>query len=509
MKTSFRDGESGGVSFRLLVVFGSLLIVAGLLALLLRQPATGSPATAATALVLYCAAGIKSPVETVTREYEKAFGGTIQLQYGGSGTLLSNLRVAKTGDLYLAGDESYIRIARAEGLLAETLALARQRPVVAVRRGNPKNIRQLDDLWRNEARVAFANPDAASIGRTVRDLLQKSGQWAQLEKRIAVFKPTVGDVANDVKIGSVDAGIIWDATASQYPELEMVRVPLFDAAAETVTVGVLSFSRQPSAALRFARYLAARDKGLREFAKRGYEPVDGDEWHETPEIVLYSGGVNRPAIEDSIRRFEEREGARVTRVYNGCGILVAQMRAGGRPDAYLTCDESYLNPVADLFESGPVRMSETDIVILVPKGNPKGIASLRDLGKPGLRVGVTNAEQSTLGALTRRLLEQEGLLAPVMANVVAQAPTADMLVNQIRTGSLDAVVVYAANTMKVREQFEVISLRLPGALAVQTFSVGKNSKHKQLASRFLEALRTAESRSRYEASGFRYRGESK
>jgi ABC-type molybdate transport system substrate-binding protein len=84
-----------------------------------------------------------------------------------------------------------------------------------------------------------------------------------------------------------------------------------------------------------------------------------------------------------------------------------------------------------------------------------------------------------------------------------------MLVNQIRTGSLDAVVVYAANTMKVREQFEVISLRLPGALAVQTFSVGKNSKHKQLASRFLEALRTAESRSRYEASGFRYRGESK
>ncbi|HSA02239.1 MAG TPA: molybdate ABC transporter substrate-binding protein, partial [Candidatus Paceibacterota bacterium] len=246
-----------------LALFGSLVIVAGLTALLLRQ-SRNSPAAAPAGrkpLVFFCAAGIKPPVEAVAREYEQAFGIPIQLQYGGSGTLLSNLRVTQTGDLFLAGDESYVKSARELGLMAEVIPLARQRPVITFVKGNPKNIRTLEDLRRPDVRVAMANPDAASVGRTVRDLLERTGQWTALEKSVTVFKPTVNDVANDVKIGSVDAGIVWDATARQYPELDIVSVPLFDPAAETISIGVLKSSRQPDAALRFARYLDAPDKG--------------------------------------------------------------------------------------------------------------------------------------------------------------------------------------------------------------------------------------------------------
>jgi hypothetical protein len=48
--------------------------------------------------------------------------------------------------------------------------------------------------------------------------------------------------------------------------------------------------------------------------------------------------------------FEQREGVRVTRVYNGCGILVTQMHSGTRPDAYFSCDVSFMDQVRDLFE---------------------------------------------------------------------------------------------------------------------------------------------------------------
>src|SRR5256885_9955496 len=51
----------------------------------------------------------------------------------------------------------------------------------------------------------------------------------------------------------------------------------------------------------------------------------------------------RPAIEETIQDFERREGVSVTRVYNGCGILVAAMRAGDRPDAYLDRKSTRLN----------------------------------------------------------------------------------------------------------------------------------------------------------------------
>ena len=441
----------------------------------------------------------------MAREYERRYGVSVQLQYGGSQTLLAGLTVNQRGDLFIPGDDSYLQLGREQKLIAEMIPLARMRVVLAVRKGNPKAIRSLEGLLGEGVKIGQANPDAAAVGRLAREALQPAGQWEALQRRTLVYKPTVNDVANDLKLGAIDAGFIWDAMMADYPELEEAPLPVLTNAWSRLAAGVLRRTEQPAAALRLARFLGARDQGLLEFARRHYQPADGDEWAETPEVVLYSGAMNRVAVEETIRQFEQREGARVTRVYNGCGILVAQMKAGGLPDAYLTCDRSFLPPVADLFPLPPVQISDSEIVILTAKGNPKGLRALTDLAKAGLRVGVANPEQSTLGALTRRMLEQDGLLPSVMTNVVTQTPTADLLVNQMRTGALDAVVVYVANTTSVREQLEVVRLPRPDALAIQTFSVGKNSKHKQMVGRLLDTLRSEASRARYESAGFHWR----
>jgi len=510
----------------------SLLLAAVLIALLYWRPGERPRGTPQGALVVYCAAGLKPPVEAVVQAYEKESGARVQLQYGGSGTLLSNLRVARRGDLFIAADQSYLDLGRSNQVVAEILPIGMMRAVAAVRRGNPKHIAALADLVREDVRIALANPDAAAVGKLTRELLERSGgqagaptflsapgggqagadrnvgapggEWTSLERHARVLKPTVNEVANDVKLGEVDAGIVWDATVKLYPDLEPVELRELTGAREKVAVGVLSFSQQPAAALRLARYLTARDKGLREFARAGYQVIDGDTWAERPEVVLFSGGVNRLAVEQTIGRFEQREGARVTRVYNGCGILVSQMKAGQHPDAYLACDVSFVPPVQDLFEA-PVEISETDIVILAAKGNPKGIRSLADLAQPGLRLGVANAKQSTLGDLTVKLLQPMGILEAVMANVKTQTPTADLLVNQMRTGALDAVMVYAANTSQVRDKLEIVPLSGPGGKAVQPFAVGKNSGHRYLMGRLLEAIRSPESRRLYESLGFRWR----
>ena len=98
-------------------------------------------------LTLFCAAGVQAPMEKIREAYEAEVGVKLRIQYGGSGTLLSNLQVARTGDLYLAADDSYLDIARKKGLLAESIPIATQRPVIAVALGNPREIASLDDLW--------------------------------------------------------------------------------------------------------------------------------------------------------------------------------------------------------------------------------------------------------------------------------------------------------------------------------------------------------------------------
>jgi molybdenum ABC transporter molybdate-binding protein len=410
---------------RILVV-GSL-VAFGVLALILyalgRRAGGGA---SEKALIVYCAAGIKPPVVELAQSFEAEYGIPIQLHYGGSGTLLANLKVAPQGDLYLAGDVSYVEKARDEGLVREILPLAFMTPVIAVPAGNPKGIGGIADLLRDDIRVAAGNPDAAAIGRETTRLLARTGQWnafsAHVEKN-GVFKPTVPEIANDVKLGALDAGIVWDATAGQYPDVEAVAVPQFEDARQDIAVGVLAASAQPTAALRFARYLNSRI-GNGVFKKHGCRPVDGDKWAWQPELTFFCGAVNRRAIDAVIKEFEQREGVVVNTVYNGCGILTAQMRTirqdsagAGFPDTYMACDRYYLDTVSDWFQED-VDVSEADIVIAVQKGNPKQISGLRDLAAPGTRVAVGQPEQCTIGALTRFMLKKEGLYDQVMANVV-------------------------------------------------------------------------------------------
>ncbi len=457
-------------------------------------------------LLVYCAAGIRPPVEAAARDYQQAYGVEVQLQYGGSQTLLANVEASKRGDLYLPGDDSYLQTARGQGLVQEILPLARMTPVLAVHKGNPKSLHSLDDLTRDGVRIVVANPDAAAVGKLTAEALKKTGRWDAIQKNVVVTKPTVNEVASDVAIGSADAGFVWDATARQTADVEAIPVPEFADVHAHIAVGVLTCTEQPTAALRFARFLAARDKGAPLFDSAGYEPINGDPWTEAPELRVFAGAMLKPAIDDTIDAFEKREGVRVARVYNGCGILVGQMRIDGKsPDAYFACDQSFMSQVHDLFlDATPV--STNQLVILVPKGNPHHIRSLADLGQPGLKVGVGHEKQCALGALTQETLKQGGVRDPVMANVVTQLPAGDMLVNELQIGALDAVIAYVSNGVQAADKLEAIAIKdIPCAVAVQPVAVGKDSVYKQLTGRLLDRLRSPESRRRFEANGFHWR----
>lgn len=486
-----------------LASLGLLLLLIALLAL--TPPGDAGPGGAGRPLLVLCAASLKPPVEAAARAYHEASGVEVQLQYGGSNTLLAALQVSDRPDVYLPADDSYVATARARGLVAEVLPLARQRPVLLVRQGNPRQVLGIDDVIRRKLRVAQANPEATAVGKLAEQLLGRTGQWDAFRRCIVVTKPTVSDVAADVQIGAVDAGIAWDTTVANIPGLETVPVPAFDGARALLAACVARRCSQPTAALHFARYLAACDRGLPLFARHGFAPVEGDPWEDQPRLRLLAGAMLRPALEETVTAFEQREGVAVTRVYNGCGILVAQMRTGGPgPDAFFACDRDFMTQVHDLFDT-PATVSGNQLVILVPKGNPRGIASLHDLAKPGLRVGIGHEKQCAMGVLTQRTLREDRSLPGVMKNVKVQSPTGDLLVNQMRTGSLDAAVAYLSNAAGAGDELQAVPIDIPCAFAEQPFAVGKRSSHKQLAGRLLDAIRARESYERFRAYGFTWK----
>ena len=293
---------------RILRTAGFIGVLAAVL--FLTWPGRGNQASVRSAnaerLLLYCAAGVRDPVQAVITDYQREFGVTVDVQYGGSGTLLSSMDVARVGDLYLSADAVHMELARTRQLAQETIPVARQHLVLAVPRGNPANVRSLADLVRPGLKVAYPNPEVASAGKAIRTVMERAGLWTQAKEQAAVFKPTVNEVVNDVVLQAVDVGVVWDPLLIGQPGLEAVRLPELTARVEQITIGVLTSSRAPTRALHFARYLSARDRGLTTFAKLGYLTGDGDRWADQPVLTLFSGSVNRIGIEATLREFEQR-----------------------------------------------------------------------------------------------------------------------------------------------------------------------------------------------------------
>ncbi|MBI1904381.1 MAG: substrate-binding domain-containing protein [Planctomycetia bacterium] len=460
-------------------------------------------------LVVYCAAGINPPIEDILKDYERQYRIKRQTKFAGSGQLLGDIRLAEV-DVFVAADRKYLLDARRQGLVREIIPLARQRPTIAVLKGNPKKIASLDDLNRTDVRVSLANPEVAAIGKIVQQKLKDDPVWQVIRKREVVERATVNEVANDVKSGGADAGIVWDATASQIPDLEAIDVPELADLESDICIGVVTQSPRPARALHFARYASARDKGLLYFKNRGYRVVAGDKWAERPVLQMSAGAMTQRAVERTIQEFQKREGVEVGTIYDGCGQLVGGMKAGARPDVYLACDRPFMDMVhrADLnLFFDPRNVSRTAAVIITQKGNPKGLRTLEDLSRKGLRLALCDSHQSALGALTDALLTKRGILEQVRRNAAATNATADRCVENVVVGGLDAAIVYRVNTTLQREKLEVIAIDDPLAYAVQPIAVGRNSDYPNLAGRLMEAILSAQSQEQFQQNGFEWLGE--
>jgi len=256
----------------------SILIVILSLCLLFLLDEDESDRYGAVELEVFCAAGLRKPVQAVALQYEAEYGVKVHLNYGGSGQLYGSIKL-RGGDLYIPADWSYIDSGVSEGVIAESVPLSYLTAGMVVQQGNPRGVRDLQDLKRSDVKVAIAVQSAA-VGRFTHEVLADVRVLKRIESnRLSKF-PTVNEVAAQVKLGAVDVGIIWNGLMSQYDELEFIRVPEFDAQPKLAAVGVISSGEQRARSLHFAHYLAARDKGGMIFQMYGYEMKEGFYWKE-------------------------------------------------------------------------------------------------------------------------------------------------------------------------------------------------------------------------------------
>ncbi len=493
-----------------LVAFGgSVLLLTGLIgALYYIGLPTNEP------LEVYCAAAMRLPMEEIVKDYEVEHGQAVVLHFGPSQEILTQLELTKSGDLFLPADESYVELAEKKGLVSDIIDIAALNAVVIVNPKVAKEIKTWADFLSPGLEIGLASPESAAIGKLTKQELQKQGLYAGLEARKPSYIGDVNHVGNSVAVGSSHIGITWDALAEylqkKNPGLKIVRIKELESVQARVKISLAKCSKQPSNALAFMSFVCDQEKGGAVLKKFGYSPALGPPLEKKasspktarPELVVYAGSMLRPAVEQSLDEFEKLENVRITRVYNGCGILVGQMKVGVIPDIYFACDTTFMTQVQEKF-GDPKNISNNQLMIIVKKGNPHAIAKLLDLGKDGLKVGVGHEHQCALGALTRETFIRTGVYAKVMKNVVEQAPSGDLLVSQMRAGALDVVVAYRSNMLSYANELDGIPItNVQCATPSQPIAVSKSSAHPELSRKLSEFLQRRESRDRFEKLGF-------
>ena len=500
---SCTNSKRGQITAPVIVSF--VLIAVSIVAIRWISRPTGAPSKLNGELIVYCAAGIRPAVEPILQEYESEYGAKTSLQLGPSGGLEAQIRLSDRGDLFVpAAVDPFLKRLRADSLVDEILPVAELRLVIAVSPNAEKIPASLAELMDGGFSFGLCNEQAAA-GQRTKKALARVGLWDRVFSAAKATLPTVTELAEAIRDGGkLDAGITWSTTAKQF-ELQHVEVPELAHSRATVGVGVLGTTHDPTAALRLARYLAAKDRGQLFFQQHHYDALPGDPWIETPRLTLYSGTVNRHAIKDSLREFETREGCEIATVFDGCGTLVGMMKTGTDPDAYFACDVSYVEQVSERFLEA-VEISENPLVILVREGNPMNIESLEDLSREDVVVGLCDPDLSALGSLTRRLLREEGVYQQSVRSGAITVTTGDLLVAQMLAGDkLDAVVVYRANCVKALDELELVRIDHPLAMAIQPFSVHREAAYPQLTARLCDYLTSGQSRDRFEKWGFRWR----
>jgi molybdate transport system substrate-binding protein len=288
-------------------------------------------------------------------------------------------------------------------------------------------------------------------------------------------------------------------------------VPLVELQQATadISIGVVTHASAAASALHFARFVAASDRGLRVFADYYYQPVEGDVWQHSPQLVLYAGTENRHVLEPILQSFSQREGIAIATRYDDDRNLQTEIQnlsntpAGHTfPDIYIPGHSTHFERCQPLFRRCHI-LSTAPLVIITPRGNSNNIHNLSDLAKPGLRIALGDPDRSTLGTLTLTLLESSGIYTDIVNNNPTIMATSSQLVSAIAAQSADAAVVLEPEARAAADRLHIVPIDSPRAEATQLFAVAEGSNHHQLAQRLLDTI--GQSRAAYEHAGFRWK----
>lgn len=224
-------------------------------------------------LELFVGSASQPATEEAVKRFEETTGIRVNLHFGGSGRMLSQMKLSERGDLYFPGSSDFMELAKSEGLVLEETEkiVVYLIPAINVPRGNPMGIFSLEDLTRSGLKIGIARPDTVCVGLYAVEILEKSGFSQKVRKNIRTHAPSCAKTAQLVSLNMVDAVLGWRAFTYWKPDqietilLRPDQIPRIG----TIPIAISSFCEDRERAQSFIDFLLS-DQGKAIFRKWNY-----------------------------------------------------------------------------------------------------------------------------------------------------------------------------------------------------------------------------------------------
>jgi molybdate transport system substrate-binding protein len=193
-------------------------------------------------------------------------------------------------------------------------------------------------------------------------------------------------------------------------------------------------------------------------------------------------------------------GSKVVFSFAGSSALATQINQGAPADVFAAASPATMKTVTDAGngDGSPVVFVKNQLVIAVPKGNPKGIKGLSDLTKSGVKVALC-AEQVPCGAAAKTALAAANVsITPVTLEQDVKAA-----LSKVKLGEVDAALVYRTDAKAAPSDVDGIEFpESAGAINDYPIVVLKAAPNKPAATAFVAYVRSDKGKAVLNTAGF-------
>jgi molybdate transport system substrate-binding protein len=477
-----------------------------------KAPASPAPTADSAAvqgeMTVFVPCGVAGPFGQIKTLFEAAHPG-VKIK-----PMLANIDVQTKAlangeaapDAWIAlGDREMKAVSEAGKVEGEPVVFAYNSIAFLVKKGNPLQIASIADLTKPSVKtIAVATPSNSS-GYYCEQALKKAGIWDKLQGKLwRTAEPAM--IKTQLAAGKADVGVVYypctretrimNGKQEEIPgKLQLLgKIPTELSGPIPAMACVVKGAPNAAAGQALVQFLLtdqAQEIWENWAWDRAKEPASG----ARTTLYLYCGAGLRPMMDPAVEAFKKQKPkVRIDVGYAGSGCLLSQLTFSRRGDLYMPGEDFYLTQASEKgYISGQKPIGYFEPVLLVQKGNPKGIKSLQDLSKPGLKVAVGEAQACAVGHATDLMLKQAKMLDKIKRNIVLEAGNVPELGNAVKLQSVDVSIVWNITGAQYPDDCDVVAVdKAYYKPSLAPIGLLKFSKHPQEAQAFVDFLAGAE-----------------